>query len=189
MPILPYHGVWPTIAQDAFIASTATIAGDVTIASGASVWFGAVIRAESAPVQIGARSNVQDNCTIHTDDNAPVVIGKDCSLGHNAVVHGAVLGDRVLIGMHAIVLNNAFVASDCIVAAGAIVTEGKQIEPGQLVMDMPGKPVRPLTGAERERILTGARHYQQFAADYRAALATPPTPEAGGDEPSSSASS
>lgn len=176
MPILPYHGVWPQIAPDAFIAPTATIAGDVTIASGASVWFGAAIRAESTPVRIGARSNVQDNCTIHTDDDAPVIIGEDCSLGHNAVVHGAVLGDRVLVGMHATVLNNAVIASDCIVAAGALVAEGKRVETGQLVMGTSGKPVRPLTGAERERILTGARHYQQFAADYRAALESPPAP-------------
>lgn len=176
MPILPHHGVWPKIAADAFIAPTATIAGDVTIESGASIWFGAVIRAESAPVRIGARSNVQDNCTLHSDDDAPVVIGEDCSLGHNAVVHGAALGDRVLVGMHATVLNTAAVASDCIIAAGALVAEGKRIESGQLVMGMPGKAVRPLTDPERERILTGVRHYQQFAADYRAALASSPTP-------------
>lgn len=173
MPILPYLGVLPTIAADAFVAPTATIAGDVTIASGVSVWFGAVIRAESAPVRIGARTNVQDNCTIHTDEDAPVVIGEDCSLGHNAVIHGAALGDRVLIGMHATVLNNAEVGSDCIVAAGSLVAERKRVENGQLVMGVPGKAVRPITGAERERILTGARHYQEFAAEYRSILSVP----------------
>ena len=189
MPILPYRGVWPKIAADAFIAPTATVVGDVTIESGASIWFGAVIRAESTPAHIGARSNVQDNCTIHTDDDAPVIIGEDCSLGHNAVVHGATLGDRVLVGMHATVLNNASVASDCIIAAGALVAEGKRIESGQLVMGMPGKSVRPLTGAERERILTGVRHYQQFAADYRSALDTPPSPATARESPPSSAPS
>ncbi len=170
MPILPFRGALPKIAPDAFIAPTATIAGDVTIASGVSVWFGAVIRAECAPVYIGARSNVQDNCTIHTDDDAPVVIGTDCSLGHNAVVHGAVLGDRVLIGMHATVLNNAEVGSDTIVGAGSLLVERKRIESGQLVLGVPGKAARALTDAERERILTGARHYQDFAEEYRAAL-------------------
>lgn len=170
MPILPYRGVLPAIAPEVFVAPNATIVGEVTIAAGASVWFGAVIRAESAPVHIGARTNVQDNCTIHTDEGAPVVIGDDCSLGHNSVVHGAVLGDRVLVGMHATVLNNAEVGSECIVAAGSLVAERKRIEPGQLVMGMPGKPVRPITEAERERILTGARHYREFAAEYRAAL-------------------
>lgn len=176
MPILPYRGAYPTIAPDAFVAPTATVAGDVTIAAGASVWFGAVIRAESAPVRIGARSNVQDNCTIHTDENAPVVIGEDCSLGHNAVVHGAVLGDRVLIGMHATVLNNAEVGTECIVAAGALVPEGKHIAAGQLVMGVPGKPVRAITDDERERILTGARHYCEFAAEYRATLSVSKSP-------------
>lgn len=178
MPILPYRGVLPTIAPDAFIASTATVAGDVTIESGVSVWFGAVIRAESAPVRIGARSNVQDNCTIHTDVGAPVVVGEDCSLGHNAVVHGAVLGDRVLIGMHATVLNNARVGSECIVAAGALVSEGKHIEAGHLVIGVPGKPVRSITDAERERILSGARHYQDFAGEYRPKGTMPGSPAA-----------
>lgn len=179
MPILPYKGVWPRIAADAFIAPTAVVAGDVTVESGASVWFGAVIRAEIAPVRIGARSNVQDNCTIHTDENAPVIVGEDCSLGHNAVVHGAVLGDRVLVGMHATILNNAEIGSECIIAAGSLIAEGKRVESGQLVMGTPGKPVRPITEAERERILTGARHYGDFAAEYRAALSTQEKPTSG----------
>ena len=172
MPIMPYRGVWPTIAPDAFVAPTAVVAGDVTIESGASIWFGAVVRAESASIRIGARSNVQDNCSIHTDEDAPVIVGEDCSLGHNAVLHGASLGDRVLIGMHATVLNDAEIGSDCIVGAGSLVAERKHIASGQLVLGVPGKVARPLTDAERERILTGARHYQEFAAEYRAALSS-----------------
>ncbi|HLZ21043.1 MAG TPA: gamma carbonic anhydrase family protein [Ktedonobacterales bacterium] len=166
MPILPYRGVWPRIAPDAFIAPTAVVTGDVTIESRASVWFGAVIRGDAAPISIGARTNVQDNCSIHADEGAPCTIGADCTLGHNAIVHGATLGDRVLVGMHATVLNNAALGDDCIVAAAALVAEGKRIEAGQLVMGVPGKAVRPVSEDERARSLRGVRHYLDYATEY-----------------------
>ena len=174
MPILPYDGVWPTIAADAFIASTAVVAGDVTSEAGASVWFGAVIRGDSAPVRIGPRSNVQDNCVIHVDVGQPCVVGADCTLGHGAVVHGAVLGDRVLVGMRATVLSGARIGPDCIVAAGALVAEGKEIPAGSLVMGVPGKVVRPVSAAERARSLDGVQHYLDYADAYRRALAEEP---------------
>ncbi len=176
MPILPYQGVWPRIADDAFIAPTAVIVGDVTIASGASVWFGAVIRGDTASVRIGARSNVQDNCTIHTDEGAPCVVGEDCSLGHGAVVHGATLGDRVLVGMHSTVLTGAVIGSDCVLAACALVAEGKQVESGHVVMGIPGKVARPITPIERARVLSGSRHYQNYSHEYRKALAEAASP-------------
>lgn len=169
MPVLPYRGIWPRIAPDAFIAPTAVVSGDVTIASRASVWFGAVLRGDAAPISIGPRTNVQDNCSIHADEDAPCTIGADCTLGHNAIVHGATLGDRVLIGMHATVLNNATLGDDCIVAAAALVAEGKRIEPRQLVMGVPGKAVRVVSDAERERNLRGVQHYLDYAAAYGSA--------------------
>lgn len=169
--ILPYKGVWPRIAEDAFIAPTATIAGDVTIASGASVWFGAVIRADSAPVRIGERSNVQDNCVIHIDDGMPCVIEADCTLGHGAVVHGATIQAGALVGMHASVLNGAVIGAGCIVAAHALVPEGKTIPAGQLVMGVPGKVARAVSEAERARVAEGVVHYRRYAEEYRAALA------------------
>ena len=175
MPIVPYNGVWPRIAPDAFIAPTAVIAGDVTIEAGASVWFGAVIRAEEAHVVVGPRTNVQDNCVIHIDTGSPCIIGADCSLGHGAVVHGARLGDRVLVGMHATVLSRAVVEDECIIAAGAVVAEGKHMPAGVLVMGVPGRPIRPVTEQERERTRYGAEHYAQLAREYAATLgATPP---------------
>lgn len=169
MPILPYRGIWPRIAPDAFIAPTAVVAGDVTIASRASVWFGAVIRGDAGPISIGPRSNVQDNCSIHADEDAPCTIGADCTIGHNAIVHGATLGERVLVGMHATVLNNATLGDDCIVAAAALVAEGKLIEPGQLVMGVPGKAVRTVSEEERARNLRGVQHYLDYAATYGSA--------------------
>jgi carbonic anhydrase/acetyltransferase-like protein (isoleucine patch superfamily) len=170
MPILPYHGVWPTIAPGVFIAPTAVVAGNVTVEAEASIWFGAVIRGDSAAVRIGQRSNVQDNCVIHVDEGHPCVIGVDCTLGHGAVVHGATLGDRVLIGIHASVLNGALVAEDCIVAAGALVAEGKEMPAGSLVMGVPGKVVRPVSEEERTRSLHGVQHYVAYAQIYRTAL-------------------
>ncbi len=170
MPILPFKGVWPRIAPDAFIAPDATIVGDVTVESGASVWFGAVIRADMATVRIGPRSNIQDHCTLHTDEHAPVVVGADCSIGHNAIVHGAALGDRVLVGMHATILTGASLGDDCIVAAKALVSEGKRIEPGHLVMGIPGKVARRVSEAERARVLEGSQHYQDFAREYQRSL-------------------
>ncbi len=170
MPILPYNGVWPVIAPDAFVAPSAVVAGNVTIEAGASVWFGAVVRGDSAAVRIGPRSNVQDNCVIHVDEGHPCVIGADCTLGHGAIVHGAMLGDRVLIGIHASVLNGAVVAEDCIVAAGALVPEGKEMPAGSLVMGVPGKVVRPVREEERARSLDGVQHYLDYAQIYRMVL-------------------
>ncbi|MEO7001551.1 MAG: gamma carbonic anhydrase family protein [Ktedonobacterales bacterium] len=170
MPILPYKGVWPRIAADAFIAPTATIAGDVEIASEASVWFSAVIRGDTAPVRIGPRTNVQDGCVIHTDVDAPCEIGADCSLGHGAIVHGATLGDNVLIGMSATVLTGAVVEDGCVVAACALVAESKHIAAGQLVMGVPGKPARPVSDAERARMRDGIQHYLDYAREYAIAL-------------------
>lgn len=166
MPILPYRGIWPTIAPDAFIAPTAVVAGDVVVASGASVWFGAVVRGDAAPIRIGERTNIQDNCTLHADEASPCVIGADCSLGHGAIVHGAVLGDRVLIGMHATVLTGAQIGDGSIVAAGALVAEGKQIERGRLVMGVPGRVQRAVTEEEGARTLRGVEHYLTYAREY-----------------------
>lgn len=184
MPILPYNGKWPRIAPDAFIAPTAVIAGNVTIGPGVSVWFGAVIRGDEAPITIGARTNVQDNCVLHIDTGVACVIGEDCSLGHGAIVHGAQLGDRVLVGMHATILSRAQVADDCIIAAGAVIPEGKQIPAGTLVLGIPGKPVRPTSDEERRRVLEGASKYSRYARAYTVSLASqdlPPVERAGGD--------
>lgn len=166
MPILPYRGVWPTIAPDAFIAPTAVVAGDVVIESGASVWFGAVLRGDAAPIRIGPRTNIQDNCVLHADEGSPCVIGADCSLGHGAIVHGAALGDGVLIGMHATVLTGARIEAGCIVGAGALIAEGKHIEAAQLIMGVPGRVVRAVTTEERARVLNGIQHYLAYAREY-----------------------
>jgi carbonic anhydrase/acetyltransferase-like protein (isoleucine patch superfamily) len=170
MPVLTYRGVTPDIADDVFIAPTAVVVGDVTIEAGANIWFGAVIRGDTAPIRIGARTNIQDNCTLHADENTPCTIGADCSLGHNAVVHGATIEDGVLVGMHATVLNHAVVESGALVAAGALVPEGKRIPAGQLAVGVPAKAIRPVNDEERTRMADGIQHYLAYVEEYDAAL-------------------
>jgi carbonic anhydrase/acetyltransferase-like protein (isoleucine patch superfamily) len=170
MPVLTYRGVTPDIADDVFIAPTAVIVGDVTIETGANIWFGAVIRGDTAPIRIGARTNIQDNCTLHADEGTPCTIGADCSLGHNAVVHGATIEDGVLVGMHATVLNHAVVESGALVAAGALVPEGKRIPAGQLAVGVPAKAIRSVNDEERTRMADGIQHYLAYVEEYDAAL-------------------
>lgn len=166
MPILSYKGVRPKIAEGVFIAPGAVIIGDVTIHEGASVWFNAVIRGDSAPIVIGPHSNIQDNCTLHADPGAPVTIGASCTIGHNAIVHGATLGDHVLVGMGAIVLNHAVVGSNTILGASTLVSESKQVPDGSLAIGIPAKVVRPLTENERLMLSVSADNYSKKAAEY-----------------------
>ncbi|HEX8995199.1 MAG TPA: gamma carbonic anhydrase family protein [Ktedonobacterales bacterium] len=170
MLVLPYKGVWPRIAPSAFVAPTAVIVGDVEIGEEASVWFGVVIRGDTAPVRIGPRSNVQDNTVIHTDEGAPAIIGADCSVGHAAIVHGATVGDGALVGMGSTLLNRSTVGAGSIVAASSLLPEGKIIPDGQLGMGSPAKPVRAVNDAERERMRDGIAHYLAYAREYRAAI-------------------
>jgi carbonic anhydrase/acetyltransferase-like protein (isoleucine patch superfamily) len=166
--ILPFAGIWPTIADDAWIAPGAVIVGDVRIGPGASVWYNAVVRGDVAPVTIGRGSNVQDNAVLHVDSGQPCVLGEDVTVGHGAIVHGTTVGDGTLIGMGAIVLSRSLVGPGCIVAAGAVVPEDAVVAPGMLVMGVPAKPKRPLDAGELERALDNARRYVTNAARHRA---------------------
>lgn len=167
MPVLPFQGIWPVIEEDVFIAPGAMVIGQVTIRSGASIWYNTVIRGDTAPIIIGQRTNIQDNCTLHVDADAPLTIGDDCTIGHGAIVHGATLDDRVLVGMQAVVLSHARIASDTILGACALISERKQIPGGTLALGVPAKPQRNLTQAEREDLLTRAQHYYELSREHR----------------------
>ncbi len=151
-----------------WIAPGAHVMGDVTLAEQASVWFGAVLRGDTEPIRVGPGTNIQENCILHADPGFPCTVGAGCTLGHAAIVHGATVGDNVVIGMGSIVQNGASIGSDSIVAAGAVVTEGMEVPPGSLVMGVPARVRRPLTEQEILRNQLGAAHYveasQQFAA-------------------------
>jgi carbonic anhydrase/acetyltransferase-like protein (isoleucine patch superfamily) len=170
MPILPFKGKWPSIAEDVFIAPNAMVIGDVTIHEGVSIWYNAVIRGDSGPIVIGRRTNIQDNCTFHLDEGAPLTVGEECTIGHNAVVHGATLGDRVLVGMNAVVLNHAQVGSQTIIGACALVPEYKIIPGGVLAVGVPAKVVRELTEAEREHLESSAAGYYEHAQAHKMSI-------------------
>lgn len=137
--IIPYNGKHPVIGKNVYIAPTAVVIGDVVIEEGASIWFGAVVRGDTDRITIGARTNIQDQCVLHLDPGCPLTIGADVTVGHNAVVHGCTLEDKVLIGIGAVVLNKAVVRTGAVVAAGALVQEGQQIDACHLAAGVPAK--------------------------------------------------
>jgi len=158
----------PQIHPDAFIADTARIHGDVAIGRDASVWFGVSIRAEEAPAAIGAGSNVQDNVVIHTDEGFPVVIGTNVTIGHAAIVHGAVVEDDALVGMGSILLNGAVVERGALVAAGTVVPPGGRVPAGMVAVGSPMRLIREVRESENESTGRGLRHYQHYARVYKA---------------------
>ena len=162
-----YKGVRPRIGADVYIAPTAVVIGDVEIMDGASVWFGAVIRGDLAPIRIGRDTNVQDNCTIHVDAGCPADIGASVVLGHNAVVHGCTIEDHCLIGINAVVLNGAMVRSGSIVAAGAVVLENQAIGPLELAAGIPARVRRGLPESIRDDIRHDAGIYLDLGRHYR----------------------
>jgi len=150
-PKLPHSFHW--------VAPSATVIGDVELKSNASVWFGTTIRGDNEPIIIGEDSNVQENCVLHTDVGFPLTIGKDCTIGHKAILHGCKIGDNSLIGMGATVLNGAVIGKNCLIGAGALIPEGKEIPDNSLVMGMPGKVVRELDAQAIAKLTLSAKHY------------------------------
>jgi carbonic anhydrase/acetyltransferase-like protein (isoleucine patch superfamily) len=162
----------PEVEPSAWVAPDAAIIGSVYLGPRASVWFGAVLRGDTEAIVVGEGTNVQDNAVLHTDAGFPLAIGRDCTIGHKAILHGCRIGDETLIGMGATVLNGARIGRNCLIGAGALVTEGKEIPDGSLVMGMPAKVVRPLDAAAIEGLRASARGYQERAARYRHDLKT-----------------
>lgn len=159
----------PNLAEDVWVAPGAVVVGDVSLDREVSVWFHATLRADVAPVRIGEGTNIQDGAVVHVDADAPCVVGRYCTLGHGAIVHGATIGDHVLVGIRATVLSGAVVGNDVLIGAGALVTGGERIPDGVLVLGMPARVVRALTEEEIEGLRRSARHYVANAARYRAA--------------------
>lgn len=160
----------PVIADDAFVAPGATVIGDVQLGARSSVWFGAVLRGDVERLTIGRSTNIQDNCVLHSDPGAPLVLGDDVTVGHMAVLHGCHVGDAALIGIGAIVMNRARIGARSIVGAGALVTEGKEFPEGVLIMGSPAKVARSLTEEELARLPESARRYAERAQLYRRSL-------------------
>lgn len=170
MALYAIDGRSPQLGAGAWAAPSAELVGDVRLADRASVWFGAVIRADNTPILVGEDSNIQDGAIGHSDPGFPLLVGNRVTVGHQAILHGCTIADDVLIGMGAKVLNGAVIASDCLVGAGALVTEGKSFEPGMLIVGVPARAIRPLSEAEKAALRVSARHYAEKAAHFAASL-------------------
>ena len=170
MPTYAIGGRGPIIDPTAWIAPSADLIGDVRLGPRASVWFGAVIRADNTPILIGEESNFQDGAIGHSDPGAPLTIGARVTVGHQAILHGCTVHDEALIGMGARILNGAVIGAGCIVGAGALVTEGKIFEPNSLIVGSPARAIRSLDDEQRQMLRASAAHYAQKAADYAANL-------------------
>jgi len=166
-----------TIHPTAFVAENCTLRGEIEVGAQASLWFQCVLRGDTAPIRIGDRTNIQDGCILHTDLDVPVEIGRDVTVGHGAIVHGARVGDETLIAMRATVLSHAVIGRHCLVGAGALVPERMVIPDGSLVLGVPGKVVRPLKTEEIDRVLENAKVYLAYARAYTEGLVGRPTRE------------
>jgi carbonic anhydrase/acetyltransferase-like protein (isoleucine patch superfamily) len=162
-------GRTPAIDAGAWTAPGSTVIGDVTLSAGASVWYGAVLRADNAPITIGRDSNLQDNVSAHVDPDFPLTVGDRVSVGHNAVLHGCTIEDDVLVGMSATIMNGARIGSGSLVAAGALVTQGMVVPPRSLVAGVPAKVRRELTDEELASIGANAEVYLAKTAEHREA--------------------
>lgn len=167
----------PIIATTAFLAPGSAVTGAVTLGEQTSVWYGASLRGDMTTVRLGARSNVQDNATLHGDPGFACQVGEDVTIGHNAVVHGCTIESGCVIGMGAVIMNGAAIGAGSLVAGGAVVMPGTKVPPGSLVAGVPGKVRRPTSESERQGFLRNAAVYVGNAERHRAALAGEDRPE------------
>ena len=156
---------------DSWIAPQACVIGNVHLAAGASVWFNAVLRADSEPITVGEDSNVQDAAVLHADPGFPLTLGKGVTVGHHAMLHGCAVGDYSLIGINAVVLNGATIGRYCIIGANALITEGKQIPDGSMVVGSPARVIRAISDDHRHMLEQSAAHYVANASRFAAELA------------------
>ena len=170
MPRYRIDGQEPQVPASSWIAPSADLIGDVQLGDEVGVWFGAVIRADNTPIVLGDRTNIQEGAMLHSDPGTPLTIGADCTVGHHAILHGCTLGDRVLVGMGATVLNNAVIADDCLIGAGALVTEGKSFPAGSLIIGSPARAVKELSREVIAGLKASAAGYATRQAHFATAL-------------------
>lgn len=171
MPLYEIEGKRPRMdPAGGWVAPSADVIGDVALGADANVWFGAVIRGDNTLIAVGARSNIQESAMLHSDFGAPLTIGEDCTIGHHAILHGCTIGDLVLVGMGAIILNHAVIGAGSIVGAGALVTEGKSFPPGSLIVGSPARAVRELDANAAAMLRASAQHYVEKSRAYATGL-------------------
>jgi carbonic anhydrase/acetyltransferase-like protein (isoleucine patch superfamily) len=160
----------PEIDASAFVADSANLIGKVTVEANASVWFGVTIRGDNERITIGENSNIQEGTVMHTDMGFPLTVGKNVTVGHQAMLHGCTIGDGALIGIQAVVLNGARIGKGCLVGAGALVTEGKEFPDNSLILGSPAKVVRTLTEEDLQRLAGNAASYVERGQLFKAQL-------------------
>ncbi len=170
MTVYRLGDIEPECAATVWIAPTATVLGNVVLADDVGIWFGAVIRGDNELLSVGARSNIQDLCMMHSDFGFPLTVGEDCTIGHSAILHGCTIGDGSLVGMGATVLNGAVIGRNCIIGANALVPEGKIIPDNSLVVGAPGKVVRDLDEKTAQFLKGSAAHYVENARRFASEL-------------------
>jgi carbonic anhydrase/acetyltransferase-like protein (isoleucine patch superfamily) len=172
MAVYSLDGTSPEFPADGlyWVAETASVVGKVRLHSDVSIWYGSVLRGDNEWIEIGARSQIQDNCTLHTDPGFPLTIGSDCVIGHNVVLHGCSIGDASLVGMGAIVLNGAKIGANSLVGAGALITEGKEFPDNSVILGVPAKAVRASDEKVRAMIARAAAVYVKRWKRYAAGL-------------------
>ena len=170
MAVYELDGVTPKLAEDVYIAPHAQVMGNVEMLAGSSVWFGAVLRGDNDLIQIGARSNIQDNSVLHTDPGMPLTLGEGVIVGHQVMLHGCTIGDNTLIGIGATVLNGAKIGKNCIIGAHALVTEGKVIPDGSMVVGAPGKIIKELSEQHIAMLKLNADVYVANAKRFKSGL-------------------
>jgi len=172
MAVYELDGRSPQLPADGqyFIADSAEVIGNVRLAPNTSIWFGSVLRGDNELIDIGENSNVQDNCTFHTDPGFPMTVGKNCTIGHNVVLHGCTIEDGALIGMGAIVMNGARIGKGCVIGAGTVIPEGKTFADNSLVVGAPARVVRTLDPEQSAAMLGGAQRYVENGRRFRAGL-------------------
>lgn len=166
MKLIPYEGKVPKVHPSVFIADTARVIGHVTLKRGVSIWYGAVLRGDLNRILVEEKTNIQDNCVLHVDHDAPCRMGGGIVTGHHATVHACIVDDECLIGIGAVILSKARIGKQCIIGAGAVVREGARIPPRSLVLGIPGKVIRTVTQAEIRHIREGAARYHKLAQQY-----------------------
>lgn len=176
MPLYNLNGVGVETPESGrfWVAPNAVLLGKVKLEEDASVWFGAVLRGDNELITVGARSNVQDGCVLHTDPGYPLTIGENCTIGHMVMLHGCTIGRGSLIGIGSIIMNGAQIGEECVVGAGALIPEGKIIPPRSMVIGSPGKVVRQLNDEDVERFGGAARRYVENWKRYASGLTPAP---------------
>lgn len=165
--IINFKDFSPKIHESCFVAETAQIIGRVTLKKNANIWYGSVLRGDGNYIEVGENTNIQDNCVVHINNDTPTIIGDNCTVGHGAIVHACTVGNNVLIGMGAIILDGAVIEDNVIIGAGALIPPGKRIPKNSLVVGSPGKVLRQLSDEEIKELEKSSKHYVELSKEYK----------------------